>query len=137
MEEAPVMATTARYESNFDHATTVKTARQAIETKGFRLFTTVDHAKNINTTGGNLAPNTVLIFGKPTLGAELMGCSPTIAIDLPMKLMIWQDSTQAVQVAYNRPEYLLERHGITGCAAGLIPKMNAALSEVALLASGQ
>jgi uncharacterized protein (DUF302 family) len=54
----------------------------------------------------------LLIFGSPKAGTPLMAATPTLAIDLPLKALVWQDDGGKVWVTYNSPEYLQERHGV-------------------------
>ena len=74
----------------------------------------VDHAANAETVDRSLRPTRLLVFGNPDLGTPLMEASPTTAIDLPQKMLVWADSTGQVRLAYNDPQYLAERHGISG-----------------------
>lgn len=74
----------------------------------------VDHAANAETVDRSLRPTQLFIFGNPALGTPLMRASATTAIDLPQKMLVWEDSTGQVRVAYNDPQYLAERHDITG-----------------------
>ncbi|WP_435155278.1 DUF302 domain-containing protein [Haladaptatus sp. DFWS20] len=75
------------------------------------LVTTVDHSDNAESAGLDLPPTTLFIFGNPELGTPLMQTSRTIGIDLPQKLLVWQDG-ETVNVTYNDPQYLANRHGI-------------------------
>ncbi|WP_206424949.1 DUF302 domain-containing protein [Halosimplex salinum] len=77
------------------------------------LMTTVDHAENAASVDEELPPTTLLIFGNPAVGTPLMQASRTVAIDLPQKLLVWEEDGQT-RVAYNDPEYLARRHGIEG-----------------------
>lgn len=78
------------------------------------IMARVDHAANAETVDRSLRPTQLLIFGNPELGTPLMEASATTAIDLPQKMLVWADSTEQVRVAYNDPQYLATRHGITG-----------------------
>ncbi len=78
------------------------------------IMARVDHAENAETVGRSLRPTRLLIFGNPKLGTPLMEASATIAIDLPQKMLVWEDSTGQVRLAYNDPQFLAKRHGITG-----------------------
>jgi uncharacterized protein (DUF302 family) len=59
-----------------------------------------------------MRPTKLLIFGNPKGGTPLMLAAPSIAIDLPLKILIWEDDQGKVLVSYNSPEYLAERHGL-------------------------
>jgi uncharacterized protein (DUF302 family) len=82
-----------------------------------------------------LPPTTVLIFGNPKLGTPLMQCAPTVAIDLPQKMLIWEDDNGNVSIGYNSPEYLKKRHNIAGCDQEL-QKISGALQKFAQNAAG-
>ncbi|MFW6021672.1 MAG: DUF302 domain-containing protein, partial [Guyparkeria sp.] len=75
------------------------------------------------------------IFGNPKAGTALMKCAPTVAIDLPMKMLIWQDG-DTVKVAYNTVDYLVERHGVGDCATPVQEKAAKALEGFAKAAAG-
>ena len=59
-----------------------------------------------------MRPTTLLIFGSPRAGTPLMIAAPTIAIDLPLKVLVWEDGQENVWLSYNDPDYLRERHGV-------------------------
>jgi len=84
-----------------------------IENSELTLMTTVDHAANAASVDMELPPTTLLIFGNPAAGTPLMQASRTVAIDLPQKMLVWEDDGQT-KVTYNDPEYLANRHDIDG-----------------------
>lgn len=88
------------------------------------LVATVDHAAAAREVGLSLRPTTVLLVGNPMAGTPLMQASQTTGIDLPQKLLVWQDARGRTMVSYNDPAYLAERHGIEGQEAllGMIAK---------------
>ncbi|WP_424016374.1 DUF302 domain-containing protein (plasmid) [Halorientalis pallida] len=92
---------------------TVDRITTAIENSPLTLVTTVDHAANAASVDQNLPPTTLLIFGNPEVGTPLMQASRSVAIDLPQKILVWEDGEQ-VKVTYNDPTYLARRHGIEG-----------------------
>ena len=83
-----------------------------LETKGIAVFALIDHSGEAAKVGMKMRPTKLLIFGNPKGGTPLMLAAPSIAIDLPLKIMIWQDDQEKVWVSYNTPEYLAERHGL-------------------------
>lgn len=83
-----------------------------LQTKGIALFALVDHSGEAEKVGLKMPPTKLLIFGSPKAGTPLMLASPSIAIDLPLKILIREDSDGKVWVSYNRPAYLEERHGL-------------------------
>ncbi|MGD1896552.1 MAG: DUF302 domain-containing protein [Phormidesmis sp.] len=86
-----------------------------LEERGLTVFTTVDHAQNAAGADLTLPPTRVVIFGNPKLGTPLMQCAQSIAIDLPQKMLIWENENGEVTVAYNDPRYLGGRHQLGSC----------------------
>lgn len=78
--------------------------------KGIALFALVDHSGEAAKAGMKMRPTKLLIFGNPKAGTPLMQASPSIAIDLPLKILIWEDAAGKVWASYNSPTYLRERH---------------------------
>ena len=90
---------------------TVTRLEQALEDNGLTIVATVDHAENAASAELELPPTTLILFGNPQAGTPLMQQQRTIGIDLPQKMLVWQDGS-AVYVGYNDPVYLAERHGL-------------------------
>jgi uncharacterized protein (DUF302 family)/uncharacterized membrane protein YidH (DUF202 family) len=90
----------------------VKKLKGILEAKGVTLFAVVDHSGEAERVGMKLRPTKLLIFGSPKAGTPLMLAAPTSAIDLPLKILIWEDADGKVWVSYNAPAYLQGRHGI-------------------------
>jgi uncharacterized protein (DUF302 family) len=87
--------------------------REAIlEAKGIKLFALVDHSGEAQKASLQIRPTKLLIFGNPKAGTPLMIASPTVAIDLPLKLLIWEDASGQTLISYNDPKYLQERHNV-------------------------
>ena len=86
-----------------------------IESKGMKVFARVDHQKNAQGVDLTLRPTQVIMFGNPTAGTPLMNCEQSVAIDLPQKVLISEDTDKKVWLSYNHPEYLKTRHNIKGC----------------------
>jgi uncharacterized protein (DUF302 family) len=76
------------------------------------LFALIDHSGEAESAGMHMPPTKLLIFGNPKAGTSLMIASPTIAIDLPLKVLIWEDANGKVWISYNSPAYLQARHGL-------------------------
>jgi uncharacterized protein (DUF302 family) len=91
---------------------TVKRLQSILTQKGLQVFAVVDHSGEAEKVGMKLRPTKLLIFGSPKAGTPLMAAAPTLAIDLPLKTLVWQDDNGKVWVSYNSPEYLQERHGV-------------------------
>ena len=92
---------------------TVNRIKGDIQNSPLRLMATVDHAANAAAVDMDLPPTTLLVFGNPKVGTPLMQNSRTAGIDLPQKMLVWEDDGQT-KVTYNDPEYLANRHGIEG-----------------------
>ncbi|MEM6450429.1 MAG: DUF302 domain-containing protein [Cyanobacteria bacterium P01_D01_bin.105] len=101
-----------------------------LEERGLNVFATVDHMQNAAGVGLDLPPTKVVIFGNPKLGTPLMQCAQSLAIDLPQKLLIWEDETGQVQVAYNDPRYLGGRHRLGSCGNEVIQRVAGALDNL-------
>lgn len=83
-----------------------------LNAKGITLFALVDHSGEAEKAGFTMRPTKLLIFGDPKAGTPLMLASITSAIDLPLKILIWQDEAGTTQLTYNSPEWLGSRHNI-------------------------
>lgn len=106
--------------SNHSVKQTVERFVQAVkakEAKGWMVFTEIDHAAAASKNGLTLRPRTVIVFGNPKLGTQPMEGAPTLAIDVPLKALVWQDDHGKVWFTYNSGDYLMTyvypRHGIT------------------------
>ena len=98
--------------SNHSVDQTVDKLKAILQAKGVNLFALVDHSGEAEKIGLQMPPTKLLIFGSPKAGTPLMLDAPSIAIDLPLKILIWQDTAGKVWVSYNSPAYLQQRHGI-------------------------
>jgi uncharacterized protein (DUF302 family) len=91
---------------------TVDRLKDILHSKGVTLFALIDHSGEAEKVGVKMPPSKLLIFGSPKAGTPLMLASPSTAIDLPLKILVWEDQQRKVWVSYNSPEYLKERHGL-------------------------
>ena len=91
---------------------TVQRLQAAFVGKGMQVFAVIDHSGEAEKVGLKMRPTKVLIFGSPKGGTPLMVAAPSLAIDLPMKALVAEDTEGEVWVTYNSPEYLQERHGV-------------------------
>jgi uncharacterized protein (DUF302 family) len=98
--------------SNHSVDQTVEKLRGILAAKGVTLFALVDHSGEAEKAGLKMPPTKLLIFGSPKAGTPVMLATPSIAIDLPLKILVWQDDAGKVWVSYNSPEYLRERHSV-------------------------
>jgi len=91
---------------------TVKRLESILEARKLTVFARVDHGGEAQKAGLAMRPAQVVIFGSPQAGTPLMVASPTLAIDLPLKALVWEDTEGKVWLSYNSPEYLKTRHNI-------------------------
>jgi uncharacterized protein (DUF302 family) len=98
--------------SNHSVDQTVARVQEILQTKGVTLFALIDHSGEAEKAGMKMLPTKLLIFGNPKGGTPLMLAAPSVAIDLPLKILVWQDGQGEVWLSYNSPEYLAERHGL-------------------------
>lgn len=100
---------------------TMDRLEKALKEKGLTIFARIDHSAGAAKIGKQLRPTELLIFGNPQGGTPFMECVQTAGIDLPLKALVWQDTSGQVWLGYNDPEYLARRHGAAQCpaAAGL------------------
>ena len=91
---------------------TVEKLKGILQAKGVALFALVDHSGEAEKVGMKMRPTKLLIFGSPKAGTPLMLAAPSSAIDLPLKILIWEDAQGKAWISYNSPEYLRERHGL-------------------------
>jgi uncharacterized protein (DUF302 family) len=98
--------------SNHSVDQTVERLKGVLQAKGVTLFALVDHGGEAEKVGMKMPPTKLLIFGSPKAGTPLMLAAPRIAIDLPLKILVWEDAAGKVWVSYNTPVYLEERHSL-------------------------
>jgi uncharacterized protein (DUF302 family) len=92
---------------------TVEKLTGLLKAKGVKLFAVVDHSGEAEKVGMRMPPAKLLIFGNPKAGTPLMIAAPTVAIDLPLKILVWQDAAGQSYLSYNSPAYLQARHGFS------------------------
>lgn len=93
-------------------AQTVEKLQAMLQAKGVTLFATIDHSGEAEKAGLKMPPTKVLIFGNPKGGTPLMLAAPSVAIDLPLKILVAESPDGKVTISYNAPEYLQSRHNI-------------------------
>jgi uncharacterized protein (DUF302 family) len=91
---------------------TVERVKSILQSKGLTLFAVIDHSGEAEKVGMKMPPTKLLLFGNPKGGTPLMLAAPSVAIDLPLKILVWEDGEGKVWLSYNSPEYLQERHGL-------------------------
>ena len=95
-------------------AQTVDRLKGVIADRGFTVFWVIDHSGTAEQVGVHMPDSKLVMFGKPTVGAEVMLAAPLAALDLPLKVLVWEDGNGAVSVSYNSPGFLTERHHLEG-----------------------
>jgi uncharacterized protein (DUF302 family)/uncharacterized membrane protein YidH (DUF202 family) len=98
--------------SNHSVDGTVGKLEDLLRSTGVTLFAVVDHSGEAEKVGMRMRPTKLLIFGSPQAGTPLMLAAPSVAIDLPLKILVWEDANGKVWISYNAPEYLGARHGL-------------------------
>jgi uncharacterized protein (DUF302 family) len=113
--------------SRYPYADTLARLRMEIERRQIRLFIAIDQQKEAARAGLTLRPTTLLIIGNPATGTRVMQASPEAAIDLPLKILVWEDEGARVWVAVNDGAYLQRRHHLPD---DLLPVVGAARTIV-------
>lgn len=101
---------------------TLDRLESVLRTKGIKIFARIDHSAEAQAVGLSLPPTQLLIFGNPKAGTPLMQASPSVGLDLPMKILVSQNSQGQAQVTWNTADYLIQRHGL---APSMAPSLNA------------
>jgi uncharacterized protein (DUF302 family) len=91
---------------------TVEKLKGILTAKGVALFALVDHSGEAAKAGLQMPNTKLLIFGSPKAGTPVMVAAPSIAIDLPLKILVAEDGAGKVWLSYNSAQYLAERHGV-------------------------
>jgi uncharacterized protein (DUF302 family) len=84
-----------------------------LRAKNLTIFARIDHSGEAEKVGLTMRPTQLVIFGSPKAGTPVMIASPTLAIDSPLKALVWQDVEEKVWISYNDPNYLKQRHNIS------------------------
>jgi uncharacterized protein (DUF302 family) len=117
LKRSPPMATPpdngmVHLASSHSFSETLDRLESTLRTRGIAEFARIDHSGEAAKVGLKMHPTQVVIFGSPKAGTPLMVAAPTLAIDLPLKALVWEDAGGKVWVSYNTAEYLKQRHGI-------------------------
>lgn len=122
-------------QSDYSVEETTDRLEKILTDNGLTVFNRVNHQEGAASVNLELPSTTVLIFGNPKLGTPIMQCAPTTAIDLPQKILVWEDEEGNVNLGYNSPDYLKKRHNIQGCDQEL-NKISKALNKFARFSAG-
>lgn len=115
---------------------TMSRLEAAVKAKGLTIFAHVDHAAGAAAVGMPLRPTDLLIFGNAKGGTPLMQAAQTTGIDLPLKVLVWQDASDDTFVSYNDPAWLAKRHGLAHETDATVAALAAALSALTKAAAG-
>jgi uncharacterized protein (DUF302 family) len=119
-----------------DVPTTVARLEKAIESKGLKLFSRIDHSAGARRAGMALAPNQVLIFGNPKIGTLLMQQNPAIGGDLPLRISVWRDAQGQTRIGYRDIQAVAATYAIDP-QLPVVQKVRGALAALASEAAGQ
>ena len=108
----------------------------AIRARGLTVFANIDHAAAATAVGLSLLPTELLIFGSAAAGTPPMQAAQTIGIDLPLKVLVWQDEGRKTWLSYNDPAWLARRHSLAASVAATIKVMATLLAGLAATATG-
>jgi uncharacterized protein (DUF302 family) len=89
---------------------TVSTLIPLVEAKGLTVFAVIDHSGEAARVGLEMPNTKLVIFGSPAAGTPVMVAAPLAALDLPLKILVWDDKGGTTSISYNDPEYLADRH---------------------------
>jgi uncharacterized protein (DUF302 family) len=121
--------------SHFGPKETMDRLEGGVKARGMTVFARIDHAAGAASANLSLPPTEVLIFGNAKAGTPLMQSVQTIAIDLPLKALVWQDASGDTWLSYNEPAWLAGRHALGDEAAKVVGIMSVALNAVARAAT--
>ena len=107
----------------------IRRLSSAFREKGLQIFALIDHSGEAEKVGLQMRPTKVLIFGSPKAGTPLMVAAPSLAIDLPLKVLVAEGADGAVTVSYNSPEYLQSRHGVPADLIGNLAGAGALIAK--------
>jgi uncharacterized protein (DUF302 family) len=91
---------------------TLQRLESALQSRGLTVFARIDHSGEAEKVGMKMHPTELILFGSPKAGTPVMVASPTLAIDLPLKALVWEDAGGKIWLSYNSAEYLRQRHNI-------------------------
>jgi len=112
-------------------AQTVQRMEDLLAAKGVKLFAVIDHSGEAEKAGLQMQPCKLMIFGNPKAGTPLMIAAPSVALDLPLKLLVWEDAGHTVWITYNDSAYLQRRHGLATEMAATIAVVDALAAKAA------
>jgi uncharacterized protein (DUF302 family) len=121
--------------SRFGPKETMDRLQAEIRAQGMTVFARIDHAAGAAEVELTLAPTELIIFGNARGGTPLMQSAQTVGIDLPLKILVWEDTAGKTWISYNEPSWIAQRHSVAN-AQPVVSKMAAALSAMSKAAAG-
>jgi len=122
--------------SKFKVAETAERFIGIAKKKGMKVMAHVKHSQGAKNVGVDLKPTELVIFGNPKIGSPMMACQRSIAIDLPQKMLVWEDNGGQVWLSYNDPNYIADRHQLKNECRGSLKKIAGALGKLSHKAGG-
>ena len=116
-------------QSRFGPKETMDRLETEIQARGLNVFARIDHAAGAAEIGLTLTPTELIIFGNARGGTPLMQSAQTVGIDLPLKILVWQDAANITWLSYNQPEWIAQRHGVAN-AEDTVTKMADLLNAI-------
>src|SRR5438132_10503779 len=116
--------------SRFGPKETMDRLQAEIRAHGMTVFARIDHAAGAAEVGLTLPPTELIIFGNARGGTPLMQSAQTVGIDLPLKALVWEDTSGKTCLSYNEPGCIAQRHGVGANAEPIVSKMAAPLSAM-------
>ena len=110
-------------------AETVARLKVLLPAKGLKIFAQIDQAAEARIVGLAMRPTVLLIFGDPKAGTPLMNQHPSLALDLPLKALVWESNDGKVWLSYNSPEYLQQRHDLDAPPFGAVANLLSAATK--------
>jgi uncharacterized protein (DUF302 family) len=100
-------------------AQTIDALRRVIADRGFTVLNIIDHSGVAERAGVQMPDSKLVMLGKPAVGATVMLAAPLAALDIPLKVLVWEDRNGAVSVSYGSPGFLAEPHHLEGALCAL------------------
>jgi len=123
--------------SNYSPGETMERLQAAVKSKGLTVFAHIDHAAGAAQVGLPLRPTDLLVFGNAKGGTPLMQSNQEIGIDLPLKILVWQDQAGATWLSYNESSWLAERHGLGHDSQASVHALGNVVSALAAAAAAR
>jgi uncharacterized protein (DUF302 family) len=122
-------------QSRHDPAETMARLQGAVQAKGLTVFARIDHAAGAAEAGLPLRPTDLLVFGNARGGTPLMQAAQLVGLDLPLKILVWQDASGETWLSWNDPHWVARRHGLAAETEAIAARLATALDELARAAA--